>query len=250
MLREDSYADAVTAAYVTIDCGGEPLPAYYAAPRNAGAETPSLVMAMHLTGVDAQQRDTARRFAAEGFATVVPDLYARFGAPDGDVEDDYRAFLPFTKLLTFETVDRDIRAATAWIRSKHPRISTVIAGFCMGGVMAVRRTHGYADIFSAGAVWYGRVSDVDPATIDIPIVASFGSADQGIPLESVHAFAAGLTVANDVKVYDGAQHAFCDQRGDAYDGTAAEDSWRRSITFLRSHALLRRAESDARSCSQ
>jgi len=235
MLREDSYAGAVAAAHVVIHSGGEPLPAYYAAPRNAGPETPSLVMAMHLTGIDAQQRDTARRFAADGFATVVPDLYARFGAPDGDVEGDYRAFLPFTKLLAFETVEPDIRAATMWIRSKHPRTRTAIAGFCMGGVMAVRRAHGYADVFSAAAVWYGRVSDVDAATIDIPIVASFGSADRGIPLESVHAFAAGLTVPNDVKVYDGAQHAFCDQRGDAYDGAAAQDSWRRSITFLRSH---------------
>jgi carboxymethylenebutenolidase len=227
--------------YVDIDRDGEQLPAYYAAPRNADAETPSIVMAMHLTGVDAQQRDTARRFAAEGFATIVPDLYARFGAPDGDVETDYRAFLPFAKLLAFETVDPDIRAATAWLRAKHPRTRIAIAGFCMGGAMAVRRAHGYANVFFAAAMWYGRVSDVDPATIDIPIVASFGSADHGIPIESVNAFATGLTVANDVKVYDGAQHAFCDQRGDAYDEGAAEDSWRRTIAFLRSHERTARA---------
>jgi carboxymethylenebutenolidase len=235
MLREDSYVADVVAAHVVIDRDGEPLPAYYAAPRSATADTPSIVMAMHLTGVDAQQRDTARRFAAEGFATVVPDLYARFGAPDGDVEADYRAFLPFTKMLAFETVDPDIRAAMDWLRAKHPRTRTAIVGFCMGGVMAVRRAHGYADVFAAAAIWYGRVSDVDPATIDIPLVASFGSADHGIPLESVRAFATGLTVPNDVKTYEGAAHAFCDQRGDAYDEAAAEDSWRRSIAFLRAH---------------
>src|ERR1700733_11228523 len=128
MLREDSYADVVVAEHLVIDRDGEPLPAYYAAPRLANAETPSIVLAMHLTGVDAQQRDTARRFAAEGFATIVPDLYARFDAPDGDVEADYRAFLPFTKLLAFETVDPDIRAATNYLRSKHPRTRTAIAG--------------------------------------------------------------------------------------------------------------------------
>jgi carboxymethylenebutenolidase len=235
MLRENSYADAVTACHVVIDHNGGSLRAYYAAPRDADAQTPSVVLAMHLTGVDAQQRDTARRFAVEGFATVVPDLYGRFSAPDGDVEGDHRAFLPFAKRLTFETVDPDLRAAAAWIHAKHSRARPAIAGFCMGGAMAVRRAHGYADVFSGAAIWYGRVNDVDPATVDIPLVASFGSADHGIPLESVRAFASGLTVPNDVKIYDGAAHAFCDQRGDAYDEAAAEDSWRRSIAFLRSH---------------
>jgi dienelactone hydrolase len=31
----------------------------------------------------------------------------------------------------------------------------------------------------------------------------------------------------------------CDQRGEAYDEAAAEDSWRRSIAFLRSHMKAR-----------
>lgn len=238
MIREDSYLQTAVAERVGINCEGERLPAYYAVPRFARADSPSIVMAMHLTGVDAQQRETARRFAAEGFATIVPDLYSHFGAPDGDVEGDYRAFLPFAKLLSFETVDPAIRAAAHWLRSKVPLTRTAIVGFCMGGVMALRRAYGYADIFSAAAVWYGRVSDVDPGAIDIPIVASFGSTDHGIPLESVRAFGAGLTVPNEVKIYDGAAHAFSDQRGDAYDEAAAEDSWRRSIAFLRSHTTI------------
>jgi carboxymethylenebutenolidase len=223
------------AEHVLINRDGESLPAYYAAPRDANHETPSIVMAMHLTGVDAQQRETARRFAAEGFATILPDLYARFGAPDGDVERDYRSFLPFAKRLSFETVEPDIRAATEWLRSTHPRTRTAIAGFCMGGVMTVRRAHGYAEVFSAAAFWYGHLSDVEPKAIDIPLVASFGSADGSIPVEMVRAFQAGLTVPNDVKIYDGAAHAFCDQRGEAYDAGAAEDSWQRSIAFLRTH---------------
>jgi carboxymethylenebutenolidase len=113
-----------------------------------------------------------------------------------------------------------------------------LGGFCMGGVMAVRRPHGYSDVVSAAAIWYGRESDVEPATIDIPLVASFGSADGGTPYETVRAFSARLPVPNDVKIYDGAAHAFCDQRGEAYDPAAAEDSWRRSIAFLRGHVTM------------
>ncbi|HEY5349961.1 MAG TPA: dienelactone hydrolase family protein [Candidatus Lustribacter sp.] len=234
MIHEHCYTEHVVAARIEIDCSGASLPAYYAAPTAAGAATPSIVMAMHLSGVDADQRQTARRFASEGFAAIVPDLYARFGAPDGDGERDYRAFLPFAKRLSFETVEPDIRAAAQWLRTAFPTTRTSIAGFCMGGVMALRRAHGCRDTFAAAAIWYGRVSDIDPTAIDIPLVASFGSADAGIPVATVQSFTAGLRVRNDVKVYADAGHAFCDPRGATYDRAAAENSWQRTITFLRS----------------
>jgi dienelactone hydrolase len=132
MIRENSYTDEVVAKQMVIERDGGPLPAYCATPRNATAETRSIVMAMHITGIDSQQRDTARRFASEGFTTVIPDLYAGSGAPDGDIESDYRAFLAFAKQLTFETVDPAILATSDWLRANHPRTGTAIVGFCMG----------------------------------------------------------------------------------------------------------------------
>lgn len=54
------------------------------------------------------------------------------------------------------------------------------------------------------------VSDAGPATTDFALVASTGSADTGIPVDTVHTFAQGMTVSSGVKVYDGAAHAFCD----------------------------------------
>lgn len=104
----------------------------------------------------------------------------------------------------------------------------------MGGIMALRRSHGYDDLFSSAAIWYGALGGIDPAQIDIPVVASFGAKDASIPVESVERFAAGLRVRSDVKIYEGAGHAFCDTTRDSYDRVAAEDSWRRTISFLRS----------------
>jgi carboxymethylenebutenolidase len=38
-----------------------------------------------------------------------------------------------------------------------------------------------------------------------------------------------------VHVYEGAQHAFANPSGTAYQADAAEDSWRRTLAFLKAH---------------
>jgi carboxymethylenebutenolidase len=207
---------------------------FYAAPENVHEATPTLVLAMHLWGVDSNMRDVAQRFAKAGFATLVPDLYARYEAPDGDGATDHTLFVPLARSLTAQTVEPDIRSAALSLRERFPKTKTAIAGFCMGGVIALRRSAGHSDLFTAGAVWYGAIpTDLDPAHVDIPLVASYGALDAGIPVQSVEEFAAGLRVPNDVKIYSGAGHAFCDDRRAAYEPDAAQDSWTRSITFLR-----------------
>lgn len=64
----------VTGEVVQIEREGSAMPAYFARPENANETTPTVAMAMHLWGVDREQRATADRFATEGFAAVVPDL--------------------------------------------------------------------------------------------------------------------------------------------------------------------------------
>lgn len=223
----------IEAERVSIPMDGRSVPAYVAAPRDAGPATPNIVLLMHLYGVDEDQRDVARRFAKNGFAVAIPDLYASFDAPSGDGCNDFATFVPFAQRLSFETVERDMRAAAAYLRGRFPESKTAVAGFCMGGLMTLRRTIGYGDLFSAAAVWYGKVpDDVDPADVSVPIVASYGGKDHSIPVESVEKFFAGVPVPTDVKIYPEAGHAFCDSTRAAYDPTAAEDSFTRTIAFL------------------
>ena len=221
--------------------GNSPFRAYVAEPEGRVDRCPSIVMAMHLWGVDAEQRETARRFAAAGFTTIVPDLYARFDAPSGDGIAEPQTFVPFATQLDSATVDSDFRAAATWLRARGPETTTAIVGFCMGGVMALRRTVEYASIFSAAAVWYGSIerAAVTASDVDIPLVASYGADDNGIPVATVAAFARELTVAYDFKVYPGAGHGFFDRHRSPYSAEAAEDSWQRTIGFLRHY--LRRA---------
>ncbi|HTJ24908.1 MAG TPA: dienelactone hydrolase family protein [Candidatus Limnocylindria bacterium] len=227
----DDIDPTITVEWVQIERDGSTMRAYVAAPRDTTPSTPSVVLAMHLWGLDRGTREAARRFAVAGFATIVPDLYARLDTPDPDATDDVRAFVPLARSLAFETVDPDIRASARWIRARFPDGKTAIAGFCMGGVIATYRTAGYADLFSAAAVWYGLHRQIDPANVEIPIVASYGADDTGIPVADVERFRAGLRVPHDVVVYPNAEHGFADRRA-AYQKDAAEDSWRRAIGFL------------------
>lgn len=208
---------------------------YTAFPEGAGPATPSVVLAMHIWGVDENMRACARRFADAGFATVVPDIYEGMGAPSGDGETDHTRFVPFAQQLTFEVVDPPVRAAAAMLRERFPQTRTAIAGFCMGGLMALRRAHDYSDLFSAAAVWYGGLNSVEVSRVDIPIVASFGADDKGIPVESVQQFESALRVPHDIMVYPGAGHAFCDETRASYVPDACEHSWARSLAFLREH---------------
>lgn len=222
---------AIVTQWVDIDREGTSMRMYVAAPADAGEATPSIVLAMHITGIDESMRRTAARFARNGFAIAIPDLYARFDAPNGDVDTDYKTFLPFAQQLEPRTVDLDLRAAAAWLRSAYPRTKSAIAGFCMGGAMTLTRAVGNRDVFTAAAVWYGAIR-IDPKDIDIPLVASYGADDAGIPIDAIDALRAALSVPNDVVVYPHAGHGFCDETRGAYAQNAADDSWQRSVAFL------------------
>lgn len=222
--------------FVELQRGDGSLRAYCAGPSDLRTAAASVVIAMHVWGVDESMRAAARRFADAGFAAIVPDLYARFDAPDGDGQTDYRPFAALAQKLTFETVDPDIRAAADWLEKTSPGAPIAIGGFCMGGAIALRRSYGYGR-FKAAAIWYGRLGETNPAAVDIPIVASFGADDAGIPANEVEEFFGRLRVPNDLKVYPNAGHAFCDAARPSYEPQAAEDSWERTIAFLRERLL-------------
>jgi carboxymethylenebutenolidase len=95
------------------------------------------------------------------------------------------------------------------------------------------------DSLDAAVIYYGSVT-TDPAqlgTLQMPILANFAENDPIIPLDTVAAFRTTLQELGknaDVKVYTGAQHAFANPSGTAYNAAAADDAWQRTTVFLRS----------------
>lgn len=220
---------AITVEHVKLERSDTVVPAYAAWPAAAGPGTPSVVVIMHVWGVDTSIRDVVRRYAKAGFAAIAPDLYARYGAPSGDGSTDYTIFRPYAKQLDRALYAGDIRAAALWLSTKFPGTKIGLTGFCMGGHIAWNAAIDDAGLFSVVAPFYGAVAGVNPKAIAIPVCGSFGGRDTGIPAADVRAFAAALTVPNDVHVYDEAGHAFFDDQRASYVASAAADAWKRTL---------------------
>lgn len=228
---------AIVAQHVRVAADGETaIPAYAAWPRDARGGTPSVVVTMHIWGVDTSIRDVVRRLAAAGFAAIAPDLYARQQAPSGDGASDIAVFRPFSKRLERAQTSADLGAAAGWAQTRFAPSKTGIIGFCMGGRIAMQASIDERGAFCAVCPFYGPVEGVDPHAIDVPWCGSYGARDTGIPAASVRAFAAALRVPHDLKIYDAAGHAFLDDQRAAYVASAAADAWRRALAFLKKYA--------------
>jgi carboxymethylenebutenolidase len=70
-------------------------------------------------------------------------------------------------------------------------------------------------------------------SIHIPLVGNYGGRDNSIPPANVRAFAAKLTVPNDIKIYDEAGHGFNDDTRSSYVPSAASDAWTRTLAWFR-----------------
>jgi carboxymethylenebutenolidase len=227
---------AISAEKVEFTVDGTKIPAYSARPRHAGPATPSVVVVMHVWGVDTSIRDVVRRFAKAGIAAIAPDLYARFGSPDGDGSTDSAPFRAVAKQLVRAQYVADIRAAAAWLAAASPSTKTGILGFCMGGHLALLTAIDTRRLFAAVFPFYGAVEGVSPEALEIPVCGSYGARDTSIPAAGVRAFAAALAVPNDIRIYDDAGHAFFDDQRASYVADAAADAWKRALAFLETYA--------------
>ncbi len=230
LVPEDDPAIVVERAILRRPDGN--VDAYAAYPKRASSLTPGVVICMHIWGVDAQLRDTVRRFALAGFNCIAPDLYARNDPPSGDGTSDIALFKPYASKLRRAQYDGDLRAAALHLRAKSPSGKVGTAGFCMGGHIALIQAIDNADVFSAVAPFYGAVKDIDPLDVRIPVCGSYGEKDHSIPADDVRAFRNALRVPNDIRIYPTAAHAFFDDTRASYVASAAQDAWKRTIAFF------------------
>lgn len=97
-----------------------------------------------------------------------------------------------------------------------------------------------SDQLDATVIYYGQVTDDEDKLrpISSPILGLFGAEDRGITVESVAAFEAALERLRknyEIHVYPGADHAFANPSGNAYNADAAADAWQKTVDFLDTH---------------
>ncbi|MDP9024076.1 MAG: dienelactone hydrolase family protein [Candidatus Eremiobacteraeota bacterium] len=224
---------SITIEHVQLRRPDATVAAYAAYPATVRANTPGVVVSMHIWGPDAQMRDVVRRFAKAGYCAIVPDLFSRFAAPNGDGSTDVDEFRPFAQKLTRKQYGGDLRAGALHLLSKAPHAKRGVIGFCMGGHLALEQAIDNADVFDAVAPFYGAVKDIDPLEVHIPVCGSYGERDSSIPADDVRTRKNALRVRNDIRIYGTAGHAFFDDTRPAYVAAAAEDAWKRTLIFFK-----------------
>lgn len=218
---------------VQFKSGDETVSAFLATPDSAGA-SPAVVVIHEWWGLNGWVKEQAGALAKEGYAALAVDLYRGKVAEKQEDAHQYMSGMPSDRAI------RDLKAAVAYLRSRadvrKDRIGSL--GWCMGG----RYSFALATeepAMSAVVGYYGAppTDATAIARIKAPVLGNFGGEDKGPSPDQVKAFDAALKKAGksaDLKIYDGAGHAFANLNNPwgGYREAAAKDAWSRTIAFF------------------
>lgn len=217
--------------YGSID--GAELTGYLARPAEGGANAPGLIVIHEWWGLNDNIRQAAKRLAGEGYVALAVDLYEGESAA---VPKD--AMKLMTKLSeNAARGEENLRQAYAYLDATigAPKVGSI--GWCLGGNWSLRAAIALPDELDATVIYYGSLvtDEAELAPLQMPVLGNFAEDDPIIPLDTVAAFEQTLQKLGkyvDIKVYEGAKHAFSNPSGMAYDAVAAEDAWARTTAFL------------------
>lgn len=237
-----------------IPVGSFNMPAYISRPEKASGLLPIVIVASEIFGVHEYIADTTRRFAKLGYLAIAPEFFTRAGDPNtfgtiAEIQSNIVAKTPDTQVLG------DLKAAIAWAGKNGGDLKKVgVTGFCWGG----RITWLAATMpeVKAGVAWYGRlVGDKTAnnprqpveiaADLKAPVLGLYGSADTGIPLDTVEQMKAALAKASSnpaakaskFEIYPDAPHAFHADYRNTYREGPAKDGWAKCLTWFKQYGV-------------
>jgi carboxymethylenebutenolidase len=208
---------------------------YLALPATRGRH-PAIIVIQEWWGLNDWVKEQADRLASQGYIALAPDLYRGPVANDPNLAHELMRGLPDDRALN------DLKGAfneLATRRDVDPKKIGVI-GWCMGGGWALKLTMKEPRL-AAAVINYGQLA-TDPAAIANirpPLLGNFGANDRGIPPADVKVFENALKQTGhdvDIKIYDGAGHAFMNPNNkEGYVPAAAADAQARIDAFLAKH---------------
>jgi len=194
---------------------------------DGGGKPPGVVVLQEWWGVNEQIQSVAERYAAAGFAALVPDLYHGKLAKDADEAGAMMRALDFGKAV------QEIAGAVAYLRERSNG-KVAVTGYCLGGALALASAVNIRGL-AAVVPFYGLPGDLDWSKIDAPVQAHFASHDDWATVAGAQKIKDAVKVPMELHVYD-AQHAFANERRpEVFHADAARQAWDRAVAFLRSH---------------
>ncbi|MEY2797407.1 MAG: hypothetical protein RLZZ119_888 [Pseudomonadota bacterium] len=237
-----------------IPVGSFNMPAYISRPDKPSGPLPIIIVVSEIFGVHEYIADTTRRFAKLGYLAIAPEFFTRAGDPNtfgtiAEIQSNIVAKTPDAQVLA------DLKAAIAWAGKNGGDLKKVgVTGFCWGG----RITWLSATLpeVKAGVAWYGRlVGDKTAnnprqpveiaAELKAPVLGLYGSADTGIPLDTVEQMKAALAKASSnpaakaskFEIYPDAPHAFHADYRNTYREGPAKDGWAKCLAWFKQYGV-------------
>jgi carboxymethylenebutenolidase len=242
--------DAMMAETVRMNSrDGAEIEAYLARPLAPGP-TGGVVVIHHLPGYDGPTKEIARRFAAEGYNALLPNLYTR-QAP-GAPPDEASAIIRQAGGIPDEQLVDDVAGSSAYLRSlasSNGRIGVI--GYCSGGrhsFLAACSLELDAAVDCYGAFVVDKPPEGVPLNVgpidhlapqlSCPLLGLFGAEDPYPSPEQVSTLERALKGNDKVyefHTYEGAGHAFFNVNRTSYRPEAAMDGWAKVLAWFGRH---------------
>jgi carboxymethylenebutenolidase len=241
---------------VRFPSGDGTLSAFYGRPKAAG-RYPLVLVVHEIFGLNDHIKDVTGRLAQAGFAGLAVDLYARAGGiPE---TTDFAALRQLMDQIPDQQIVHDLQAGIRYAATR-PEVNgekVGSVGFCMGGLYSLLLASHTPDL-DAVVAFYGRVvyAEKTPNRPEAPmdrvpqiraaVQGHYGTADTGIPVETVERFQEALKAAElarevEFYFYEGAPHAFHNDTRPNYRPEAAKLAWSRTIAFFNKHLKAQEA---------
>jgi carboxymethylenebutenolidase len=231
-------AESIREKTVQYPSGNVTVRAFVAAPQTK-EKRPAIIVIQEWWGLTDHIKDIARRYAAEGYVAIAPDMYSRLGYA---LTTDAGEAGKLMNTLQQEDGLKDLNATVAYLKSV-PEVDGArigVTGFCMGGSYALMLPCVNPEI-KAAVPFYGQVPNPDAPLqkLTAPVLYLYGEDDGWITKADVQRLATALKKyqkVGEIKTYPGAPHAFFrDVDKTVYRPEAAKDAWTRTLTFFKQH---------------
>jgi carboxymethylenebutenolidase len=197
---------------------------------------PGVIVIQEWWGLNDNIKDIARRFAAEGFAALAPDLY------HGTVAAEPDAAMKAMMATDMNRASLDLTKAADWLASQTFTKGRGIGatGFCMGGGLALTLACDSPHIKAVAPFYGANPNPIDKvANIQGPVFAAYAEHDDWAGPAVRGALEGALAThgkQHEVKTYAGTEHAFFnDTRADVYNEAAAKAAWGKVLELFRAN---------------
>ena len=221
-----------------------------AAPSDAAAAPPTVVVVADIFGPSEFYRDLCARLAGSGLQALMPDYFFRQGPLE---ERTFEAALARRGELDEVAALNDLRTTIAWVRERagEPEAPVGVLGFCMGGTLALDLAALEEGLVTVA--YYGfpipqpTVVSPPPAPLSLtsdmsgPILAFWGDQDSAVGTQNIERFVDAMKESSadfEHHVYAGLGHGFLAQaqmEEEPDEGDDASRSWRLAVEHFRRH---------------